>query len=61
MGVLIVCNCLNQDLQGHVYNKDISAGFPAEMTPYRIYKIREVGLEYFLFSSVKGGMFIGRG
>ena len=32
-------NCLNQDLQGHVYNKDISAGFPAEMTTYRICRI----------------------
>ena len=31
--------CLNQDLQGHVYNKDIYAGFPAEMTNYRICRI----------------------
>ena len=30
---------LNQDLQGHVYNKDISAGFPAEMTTFRISRI----------------------
>ena len=59
MGVLIVCNCLNQDLQDHVYNKDIYAGFPAEMTSYRIFRIREVGLQYSLFSPVKGGMFMG--